>query len=189
MLHPITNGTFTLDDVTVIRQAFFKEGSFLISITNSSQIASQVHMRINELFYRANGENYRVDRSIQGGETYVHPVSMPPLYIETPGTGTGTHLHYSVDVEIFDSQDVKKQVSKNDVMITQLQPDRPLIAERVDGRFEPMAQDIDSGFESDSNQVQIISRDGQVEDLPLMSKDALADQILDRIVMLRKKAK
>jgi phosphopantothenoylcysteine decarboxylase / phosphopantothenate---cysteine ligase len=46
----------------------------------------------------------------------------------------------------------------------------------------------DSGFEADSNQVQIISRDGHVEDLPLMSKDALADQILDRIVMLRKKA-
>ncbi|MBN1396890.1 MAG: hypothetical protein JXA06_02555 [Bacteroidetes bacterium] len=149
MLQPITNGTFTLDDVTVIRQAFFKEGSFLISITNGSQINSQVHIRINELFYRSNGENYRVDRPIQGGETYVHPVSMPPLYIETPGTGTGTHLHYSVDVEIFDSEGVKKQVSKNDVMIAQLQPDRPLTAERVDGRFEPMAQDIDSGFESD----------------------------------------
>jgi phosphopantothenoylcysteine decarboxylase/phosphopantothenate--cysteine ligase len=46
----------------------------------------------------------------------------------------------------------------------------------------------DSGFESDTNQVQIIYRDGRVEDLPLMSKDALADQLLDRIIMLRKKA-
>jgi len=45
----------------------------------------------------------------------------------------------------------------------------------------------DSGFEADTNQVQIIYRDGRVEDLPLMSKDALADQILDRIVMLGKK--
>ena len=46
----------------------------------------------------------------------------------------------------------------------------------------------DSGFESDTNQVQIIYRDGRVEDLPLLSKDALADQILDRVVMLRRKA-
>jgi phosphopantothenoylcysteine decarboxylase / phosphopantothenate---cysteine ligase len=46
----------------------------------------------------------------------------------------------------------------------------------------------DSGFESDTNQVQIIYRDGRMEDLPLMSKDALADQLLDRIIMLRKKA-
>jgi phosphopantothenoylcysteine decarboxylase/phosphopantothenate--cysteine ligase len=46
----------------------------------------------------------------------------------------------------------------------------------------------DSGFEADTNQVQIIYRDGRVEDLPLMPKDALADQILDRIVMLRKQA-
>ena len=45
----------------------------------------------------------------------------------------------------------------------------------------------DSGFEADTNQVQIIFRDGRVEDLPLMSKDSLADQILDRIVILRKK--
>ena len=45
-----------------------------------------------------------------------------------------------------------------------------------------------SGFESDTNKVQIIYRDGRVEDLPLMSKDALADQLLDRIIMLRKKA-
>jgi phosphopantothenoylcysteine decarboxylase / phosphopantothenate---cysteine ligase len=46
----------------------------------------------------------------------------------------------------------------------------------------------DSGFESDTNQVQIIYRDGRVEDLPLLSKDELADLILDRAVMLRKKA-
>lgn len=46
----------------------------------------------------------------------------------------------------------------------------------------------DSGFEADTNQVQIIHRDGRVEDLPLMSKDALADQILDRIAMSGRKA-
>jgi len=46
----------------------------------------------------------------------------------------------------------------------------------------------DSGFESDTNKVQIIHKDGNVEDLPLMSKDALADQILDRIILLRRKA-
>jgi len=44
----------------------------------------------------------------------------------------------------------------------------------------------DAGFETDTNLVKIIDRDGRVEDLPLMSKDALADQLLDRIIILRK---
>jgi phosphopantothenoylcysteine decarboxylase / phosphopantothenate---cysteine ligase len=45
----------------------------------------------------------------------------------------------------------------------------------------------DSGFESDTNLVQVIYKDGLVEDLPLMSKDALANELLDRINTLRKK--
>jgi phosphopantothenoylcysteine decarboxylase/phosphopantothenate--cysteine ligase len=44
----------------------------------------------------------------------------------------------------------------------------------------------DSGFESDTNLVKIIHRDGSREDLPLMSKDEVAGRILDRIKALRK---
>jgi phosphopantothenoylcysteine decarboxylase / phosphopantothenate---cysteine ligase len=43
----------------------------------------------------------------------------------------------------------------------------------------------DSGFKSDTNLVKIIYRDGSREDLPLMSKDEVAGQILDRIKILR----
>ena len=43
----------------------------------------------------------------------------------------------------------------------------------------------DSGFKSDTNLVKIIYRDGSREDLPLMSKDEVAGQILDRIKALR----
>jgi phosphopantothenoylcysteine decarboxylase/phosphopantothenate--cysteine ligase len=39
----------------------------------------------------------------------------------------------------------------------------------------------DSGFGSDTNLVKILYRSGKTEDLPLMTKDELADQILDRI--------
>jgi phosphopantothenoylcysteine decarboxylase/phosphopantothenate--cysteine ligase len=39
----------------------------------------------------------------------------------------------------------------------------------------------DSGFDADTNKVQVIYRNGKVEDLPLMSKEVLADQLLDRI--------
>ncbi|MBN1627265.1 MAG: bifunctional phosphopantothenoylcysteine decarboxylase/phosphopantothenate--cysteine ligase CoaBC [Deltaproteobacteria bacterium] len=45
----------------------------------------------------------------------------------------------------------------------------------------------DSGFDAENNKVQIIYRDGKVEDLPLMPKESLADQLLDRIMVLRKK--
>jgi phosphopantothenoylcysteine decarboxylase/phosphopantothenate--cysteine ligase len=43
----------------------------------------------------------------------------------------------------------------------------------------------DSGFESDTNLVKIIYRDGSKEELPLMSKDEVAGQILNRIKRLR----
>jgi len=43
----------------------------------------------------------------------------------------------------------------------------------------------DAGFESDTNLVKIIHRDGSREDLPIMSKDEVANQILDRIKLLR----
>jgi phosphopantothenoylcysteine decarboxylase/phosphopantothenate--cysteine ligase len=39
----------------------------------------------------------------------------------------------------------------------------------------------DAGFESDTNQVKVISRDGHIEEFPLMTKEEVADQLLDRI--------
>jgi phosphopantothenoylcysteine decarboxylase / phosphopantothenate---cysteine ligase len=45
----------------------------------------------------------------------------------------------------------------------------------------------DSGFSVDTNRVTIISRDGNTESLPLMSKREVADQVLDRVVGLLKK--
>lgn len=50
-----------------------------------------------------------------------------------------------------------------------------------------VANDItmkDSGIGADTNQVAIISRDGKVEELPLLPKREVADQILDRVVKL-----
>jgi phosphopantothenoylcysteine decarboxylase/phosphopantothenate--cysteine ligase len=42
-----------------------------------------------------------------------------------------------------------------------------------------------AGFNVDTNIVKLLHRDGRVEDLPLMAKEALADVILDRIRDLR----
>jgi len=42
--------------------------------------------------------------------------------------------------------------------------------------------DADSGFDSDTNKVTLIDRDGKVESLPLLSKREVADRILDRVV-------
>jgi phosphopantothenoylcysteine decarboxylase/phosphopantothenate--cysteine ligase len=44
--------------------------------------------------------------------------------------------------------------------------------------------DKESGFGADTNKVTLISRDGKVEKLPLMSKREVADKILDRVVGL-----
>jgi phosphopantothenoylcysteine decarboxylase/phosphopantothenate--cysteine ligase len=48
--------------------------------------------------------------------------------------------------------------------------------------------DASSGFGADTNKVTLISRDGKVEKLPLMSKREVADRILDRVVGLLGKA-
>ena len=42
----------------------------------------------------------------------------------------------------------------------------------------------DAGFEVDTNVVRLIYRDGHVEELPLMTKQEVADHILDRIKRL-----
>ncbi|MDY7035410.1 MAG: phosphopantothenoylcysteine decarboxylase, partial [Thermodesulfobacteriota bacterium] len=47
----------------------------------------------------------------------------------------------------------------------------------------------DAGFESDTNLVKILYRDGHIEDLPLMTKEEVSDQILDRIKELWEKGK
>jgi len=50
--------------------------------------------------------------------------------------------------------------------------------------------DASSGFGVDTNKVTLISRDGKIESLPLLTKREVADRILDRVVgLLAKKAK
>ncbi|MBW2029048.1 MAG: bifunctional phosphopantothenoylcysteine decarboxylase/phosphopantothenate--cysteine ligase CoaBC [Deltaproteobacteria bacterium] len=39
----------------------------------------------------------------------------------------------------------------------------------------------DAGFETDTNRVKILHREGHIEDLPLMTKEEVAEQVLDRI--------
>jgi len=43
----------------------------------------------------------------------------------------------------------------------------------------------DAGFDSDNNRVKVLFRDGSVEDWPLLSKQEVADRLLDRIKALR----
>ena len=43
----------------------------------------------------------------------------------------------------------------------------------------------DAGFETETNLVKFIYRDGRVEDAPLMTKDEVADRVLDRAKTLR----
>jgi phosphopantothenoylcysteine decarboxylase / phosphopantothenate---cysteine ligase len=55
-----------------------------------------------------------------------------------------------------------------------------------------VANDINlegAGFNLDTNIVKILFRDGTVEDLPLMGKQALADIILDRVMGLKERGK
>jgi phosphopantothenoylcysteine decarboxylase/phosphopantothenate--cysteine ligase len=46
----------------------------------------------------------------------------------------------------------------------------------------------DAGFEAETNAVRIVYRDGLMEELPLMPKQDVADQLLDRIKVLREKS-
>jgi len=46
----------------------------------------------------------------------------------------------------------------------------------------------DAGFEADTNAVKIVYRDGRMEELPLMTKEEVADQLLDRIKSLWEKS-
>lgn len=54
-------------------------------------------------------------------------------------------------------------------------------AKRVDLMVANDVSAADSGFEVDTNRATLLDSAGRVEELPLMTKDALAGQILDRI--------
>ena len=44
----------------------------------------------------------------------------------------------------------------------------------------------DAGFNTETNLVKIVARDGSVEEIPLMSKQKVAEVLLDRIESLQK---
>jgi phosphopantothenoylcysteine decarboxylase/phosphopantothenate--cysteine ligase len=46
----------------------------------------------------------------------------------------------------------------------------------------------DAGFEADTNAVKLVYRDGRMEEMPLMTKEEVADQLLDRIKILWEKS-
>jgi phosphopantothenoylcysteine decarboxylase / phosphopantothenate---cysteine ligase len=48
------------------------------------------------------------------------------------------------------------------------------------------AREPGAGFSVDTNRVTIISKDGSTEELPLLAKTAVADEILDRVERLRR---
>ena len=148
-ISPIAN-EFTLDDSTVIKDAFFKAGRFSIVLINNFKVTTQVHLHVNELISNVTQNSFTADATIHGGESYTYPISMVTYHISTtPGTELGTHLHYSVLINVLDSQGEKKAVSKNDFVQAELRPDQPLIAQSINGRFKPRPQSINSGFKSE----------------------------------------
>lgn len=60
-----------------------------------------------------------------------------------------------------------------------------LVAKRVDLMVANDVSAPDAGFEVDTNRVVLLDSAGRVEELPLMTKDALAGVILDRIAQER----
>jgi phosphopantothenoylcysteine decarboxylase / phosphopantothenate---cysteine ligase len=58
---------------------------------------------------------------------------------------------------------------------------RKLVAKSLDLIVANDVSRTDAGFESDNNKVTLISAGGEIEDLPMMSKDAVAGRILDWI--------
>jgi phosphopantothenoylcysteine decarboxylase/phosphopantothenate--cysteine ligase len=42
-----------------------------------------------------------------------------------------------------------------------------------------------AGFDTDTNIVRLLYRDGRREELPLLTKNAVADEILNRVIDLR----
>ncbi|MBN2062465.1 MAG: bifunctional phosphopantothenoylcysteine decarboxylase/phosphopantothenate--cysteine ligase CoaBC [Deltaproteobacteria bacterium] len=46
---------------------------------------------------------------------------------------------------------------------------------------------VDSGFRTETNLVKIIYSDGRMDELPLLTKDEVADQLLDRIISLKER--
>ena len=61
-----------------------------------------------------------------------------------------------------------------------------LKAKNLDLIIVNSASGPDSAFDSDMNHATIIDKSGKTEEIPLVSKQVMADKILDRVVQLLK---
>jgi phosphopantothenoylcysteine decarboxylase/phosphopantothenate--cysteine ligase len=114
------------------------------------------------------------------------PESVAEQKIKKEATGTGLTL------ELIKTPDVLAEVKGNFLKVGFAAESENLIAnarEKLEKKQCALfvANDItaaDSGFGVDTNRVTLISRDGKVEELPLMSKREVGDRILDKVVGL-----
>lgn len=98
-------------------------------------------------------------------------VKNPDILAELGSTMKGSHsvlVGFAAETEDLIANAEKKLKAKNLDMI---------VANDVSSK--------DAGFETDTNRVKFIYRGGHVDDSPLMTKDKVADLVLDRAKALR----
>jgi len=64
-------------------------------------------------------------------------------------------------------------------------PKKKLKAKNLDMIVANDVSRKDAGFDTDTNLVKFIYRDGHVDDAPLLTKDKVADLVLDRAKAIR----
>ncbi len=98
-------------------------------------------------------------------------------------------------VDLVKAPDIISQVNGSFIKVAFAAETENLVAnarKKLDSKSADLvvANDVtvaDSGFGSDNNKVTLIGKDGQAEELPLLSKREVADRILDRVAALLEK--
>jgi len=127
-----------LDDSVSLQQALFNGGSFTLTVDNEIDAAVSVSLSLDELLYRASGAPFTVSHQFDGPGTWVLPVDMRDVMLQSSRDTIGTYATLSLRIGTIASQTIR-QVNSTDAVRVRFEPTvgDPVTMESLTGRITP----------------------------------------------------
>jgi phosphopantothenoylcysteine decarboxylase/phosphopantothenate--cysteine ligase len=133
-----------------------------------------------------------VEKAVDGADALIMAAAVSDFRVKEVATNKIKKDQDGLTLELVNTPDILSEIKGNFLKIGFAAESRDLL-ENARRKLTTKGADlfvanniteVGSGFGSDTNKVTLISRDGTLESLPVMDKRAVADRILDRIVLL-----
>jgi len=138
------DSVFSVSDSTMISEASFRSGSFDLVLHNAADVDVDATVTVKELIWKSTGLSYTRNVRINGLSSTTVAFDASQSVLQTPGTGPGTSLTFTIDAAAIASTGFRT-VRSTDYLEVQMVAGEPLRIERLTGRIQPTAFSISSG--------------------------------------------